>query len=157
MPPLDVPALLNPGHWFNPNPGPPSPYTVLAALLLVAGLAASVYFAFIHVRGRYASHAYKAAVFGRFGQAFAGACAIGLVLVAARFAGIPFLSLRALLYLDFIAILALAGFAIYYFGRLYPVRLAAYDARVLRQRYLPRPGTGKGSKRGRPKKDHRRP
>ena len=35
MPPLDLSGLLNPSHWFDGNPGSPSPYYLILVVFFV--------------------------------------------------------------------------------------------------------------------------
>ena len=152
MPPLQSAKLMDLAHWFDPNPGPPSPYYVLVALVLAAGLGIALYFSFVHVPRAYADHTFKAQVFGRFGKAFAILFGLGLILALLRYVQVPYLSARFLLYTDLAAAGLLALFGVFYFSRLFPVKLAAYEAEALRRRYLPKPGLGKRGKKKRPKK-----
>lgn len=157
MPPLQLLELLKPGHWFEPHPGAPSAYYYAVAALLVIGTVASAYFSFFDVRRRFRDHAFRARLFVRFGRAYVGLFAVGLALVLLRFGGVGYLSARFLLYLDLLGMLGVAAFAAYYLTCRYRLRLAEYDAEALRQKYLPRPGTGRGSKNRKRKKDQRKP
>ncbi len=64
---------------------------------------------------------------------------VGLVLVGLRFATVPFGSTRILGYLMFLTTLGLTAYLVFYMKKQYAGRLEAYEARVLKARYAPKP------------------
>jgi hypothetical protein len=62
---------------------------------------------------------------------------IGLLLLAVRYAGIPYLDMRFLLYLSLVATVAFVGFIAIYLRRRYPAQIAAVRAHEVRRRYAP--------------------
>lgn len=134
----DFARFLSLFHWFQLRPGPPSGlYWVLVGIYAV-GLGASASY-FLKIRLRFGEHAYRLAVARRVGLAGGILCALGLIFVGLRFWGVPYLSLRLWVYMVTIGTVGLGAFLVYYFLRMYPVSLRAYDEEQLRQRYLPRP------------------
>jgi hypothetical protein len=75
--------------------------------------------------------------------------AIGLALLLFRWQMVPFLSKRLWLFLWFATVAGLIGYLVYYWRRVYPVRLAAWEDSERRRRYLPKSGHGSARSRRR--------
>lgn len=136
---LDFSKLFDLGHWFEPNPGFPSAYYYVIAALYLGVLAFGVCLYLVYVRDRFREHRYKRRSARRV-SIWAGALgAVGLLLLGLRFAEVPFVSARILLYLMLLVSLGALGYFLFYWKRLYPGRLAAYEDRVLKARYAPKP------------------
>jgi hypothetical protein len=71
-----------------------------------------------------------------------GFSAAGLLLLLFRWQVVPFLSKRLWLILWFAGVLGGIGYVAYYWRRVYPVQLAAWEDSERVRRYLPRPGRG---------------
>ncbi|MDP2727331.1 MAG: hypothetical protein Q8P59_07280 [Dehalococcoidia bacterium] len=146
---LDFGRLFSLFHWFQLRPGPPSSlYFVLMGIYAV-GLGASAAY-FVNVRSRFADNPYRMNVAWRVGLAAGLLCTFGLIFVGLRFWGIPYLSLRFWVYIITIGAVGLGVFLAYFFLRMYPTSLQAFEELQLRQRYLPKPkpkGVGQGRKR----------
>lgn len=128
------------------HPGQPSVlYWVLAGVYVV-GLGGSAAY-FVNVRQHFSDHTYRMAIARRIGLAGGLLCAFGLIFVGMRFWAIPVLSLRFWVLLVTVGAVGLGGFLAYYFTRMYPGSLQAFEAQQLRQRYLPKPKPKSGGKR----------
>lgn len=153
MPPIDWSKLSDPGHWLDPNPGPPSGYYYFVFLFFVLGLAVCFYLYFYHAKKRLAGFPFQQQVMQNIGTRGGIAFAVGLVLVGLRLLEVPFLSTRILLYLDILALLALGAYLVYYLIARYHVDRAEYLARAQRQRPItPRPRAAAGRKKRRGKR-----
>lgn len=60
---------------------------------------------------------------------------IGLFLLLMRYLGVPYISMRFLLYLTTLSAVGFVGFLLYYFQKRYPARVAAVRAEEVRRRY----------------------
>lgn len=125
-------------HWFQLRPGPPPAiYWGLAGLYVLAlGASAAYYF---NIQQRFAGHLFRVAVARRVGLGAGTLSAFGIIFVALRFWEVPYLSLRLWVYIVTIVAVGLGGFLAYYFLRMYPAALQAFDERILKQRYMPKP------------------
>ncbi|MBI2909421.1 MAG: hypothetical protein HYX92_17385 [Chloroflexi bacterium] len=136
---IDFAKLFDLSHWFDADPGFPSGYYLVLAAIYVAILAASVYGYLVYTRKTFSEHRFKKRV-AEGVSLWAGAVAIvALALFALRFAQVPYGSTRILVYLTLLTSVGLAGFLVFYMKRLYPGRLEAYEARLLKARYAPKP------------------
>ena len=150
MPPINWDRLLDPGHWLDPNPGPPSAYYYFVFLFFVLGLSVCFYLYFYHARRRLAGFPLQQQVVQNVGTRGGIAFAVGLVLVGLRMLEVPFLSARILLYLDILALLALGAYLAYYLIARYHIDRAEYLARAQRQRPItprPRPRAAPGRRK----------
>ncbi len=139
MPPLDLSGLLNPSHWFDGNPGSPSPYylilVVVFALLTVAGGVSYYYLR----PGRFRDHALRARLAEVVGVVSISLGLWGLFLLFMRYLNVGILSARVLLYLTILVVLGLAGYFVYFYLRRYPSMLATYHREEEHKRFLPKP------------------
>ena len=55
-----------------------------------------------------------------------------------RYAGVPYIDIRFLLYLSIVSPFAFAGFIAYYLRRHYPAQVQAIRAEEVRRRYAPK-------------------
>jgi hypothetical protein len=139
MPSIDWSLLLNPGHWFNGDPGSASIWYWIPGLIFLAALGAGLYsYYFLRTR-RFATHALHARMAEVFGIAAISYGLWGLFLLLMRFWGIGLLSARILLYLTLAAGLGLIGYAIYWYRKNYAARLHTHMTEEVRKRFLPTP------------------
>lgn len=125
-------------RWFQLRPGPPPEGFWGLIGLYALGLGASAAY-FVMVRQHFGDHAFRKTVARRVGLSGGILCALGIIFVALRFWGIPYLSLRLWVNTITLGAFGLGVFLVYYFVRMYPASLQAFDERQLRERYLPRP------------------
>ena len=134
---MDLSRLLSTGHWFNPNPGPPSmAYSVLAfvfAVLLGAGI-----YVYINKKRLFGEHRLKARLANQIATLGIVLGFVGLVLVVCRYLLVPYLSARFLVYVVLIALVVAIVYYVYFLLHIYPSRLAVYEAEAIRRRYLPK-------------------
>ena len=130
--------LLTWDHWFNPTPGYPSFIYSLLTLLYAFGLGVCLAVYFWVAPRRFATHLLKRKVAEtatwRGGWLSLGA----LVLLIARHAEIPFLSMRALTYLVVLATVIAFSYLFYYLKRRYPQESARYERQRRRSQRRPK-------------------
>jgi hypothetical protein len=78
-----------------------------------------------------------------------GLAALGLLLLLFRWQIVPFFSKRLWLDLWVIAVVAGIGYAIYWWRKVYPLRMVAWEDAERKRRYLPRPAQSGGRSRRR--------
>ncbi len=140
----DVGSLFKLFYWFQLHPGSPSGlYWVLAGIYAV-GLGGSAAY-FVNVRQRFGSHVHRMKIARRVALAAGLLSAFGLIFIGMRFWQIPVLSLRFWILLITLGAVGLGGYLAYYFTRMFPSSLEAFEAKQLRQRYLPKPKPKSGS------------
>ncbi len=143
MPPLDFSLLLNPGHWFDGNPGSASAWYWIPAVIFLAATIAGFY-GYSYLRtNRFATHALHARMAEVSGIAAISFGLWGLFLLLMRFLGVGLLSTRIVLYLTLLAGVGMVGYAIYWYSRHYAGRLRAQQREEERKRYLPTPKAGR--------------
>ena len=143
MPPLDLSLLLNPGHWFDGNPGSASGWYWIPAFLFFAAVAAGLY-SYYYLRGRrFTTHALHARMAEVAGIAAISFGLWGLFLLLMRFLGVGLLSARILVYLTLLAGIGMIGYAIYWYSKKYPAKLHAHLREEERKRFLPTPKAGR--------------
>jgi hypothetical protein len=79
-------------------------------------------------------------LFARYGGWAAWLGATGLFVIALRYVNVPLFSKRLWTLVDLVAILAVAGYALWYRFARYPDDLADYEEDQRRRRYVPTPG-----------------
>jgi amino acid permease len=126
--------LFTISRWFNPFPEPPSPIYLFLIAFFVVWTAASIY-VYRFRRRIFAGNGALIGVVTRFGPWAITIGAIGLILLAVRYAGIPYIEIRFLLYLALLSTVAFAAYIAYYLRRRYPRQLAAVRAEEVRRRY----------------------
>lgn len=139
---MQLQELLDVGHWFDAFPGPPSQIYLVAVVGFTVWTLVSVYVYYF----RRKIFAGNGALIGMATRLAPYAIAIGLIglfLLAVRYAGIPYISVRFLLYATILAAIAYLGFLVYYLIRRYPTRLAEVRAAEMRRRYAPERKRGK--------------
>jgi len=136
--------LVNPRHWFNPEPGAPTPIFLAFA---VVGLVVFVLAATIRWRRRllFAGDGLKIRLAKRGSEIALWLSGISLFLILMRYARVPYLSTPILFYLTVLTALGFIAFGIYYFTQRYPLARAEYEAQRERARYLPTPRRGRSS------------
>jgi hypothetical protein len=65
--------------------------------------------------------------------------AIGLILVILRYLSVTYLSARVLVYLTLMVLIGAVAYYAYYFTRVFPSRMVAYQANATRRKYMPKP------------------
>jgi hypothetical protein len=143
MLPLDVSLLLNPGHWFDGNPGSASSWYWIPALVFLVSIAAGFYSYYYLRERRFAAHPLHARMADVAGIAAIAYGFWGLFLLLMRFLGVGLLSARLLLYLTLLAGLGMIGYAIYWYSKEYPARLRTHLREEERKRFLPTPKAGR--------------
>ncbi|HLH74918.1 MAG TPA: hypothetical protein VKX96_16650 [Chloroflexota bacterium] len=126
--------LLDVGRWFDAFPGPPGPLYLVAVAFFLIWTLASVYLYFFR-RKVFAGNGALIGMMTRFGGYAIAIGLVGLFLLAMRYAGIPYLSIRFLLYVTILAAIGYLGFIVYYLRMRYPARLAEVRAFEMRRRY----------------------
>lgn len=143
MPPLDLSLLLNPGHWFNGNPGSASGWYWIPAVIFLATTIGGFYSYYYLRDHRFAGHALHARMAEVVGIAAISFGLWGLFLLLLRFLGVGLISARIVLYLTLLAGLGMIGYAIYWYSKKYPTRLRAHLREEERKRFLPTPKAGR--------------
>lgn len=137
MPEFNPSLLLSPDHWFDKDPGPLTVlYAIPAGILVVTFL----FSLFIYLRRReiYAGHALHIKLARIVTSTSMTISGIGILLLLARAAEMTWISMRFLLYLDLLALIALfIYFKFYYLAYRYPNDLAYYEKEERRRRYIP--------------------
>ncbi len=131
---MSLAKLFEVSRWFNPFPEPPGPLYLVVVVFFVGLTIASIYVYYAR-RRIFAGRGAAIGVVTRYGGYAITIGAIGLFLLAVRYAGIPYISIRFLLYLTILAAITFAGFIGYYLRRRYPARVAAVRAEEVRRRY----------------------
>lgn len=147
MPSLDLGRLL------EAAPGLPSVwYVVLVALFAVVFVGSALAYGFR--RRLFPGHSLHVRLAARFSTIGVVIGAAGLLLLAARYAGVPYVSMRLWLVLAVLAVPVYAGYLLYFLRVRYPPLLAAYRAEESRRRFI-KPALATGGGRRRPKKRRR--
>lgn len=108
----------------------------LIVFLLIAVAAVVGYFYFF--QRRFGSHKLNARLAERVSLILTAFAAVGLVLLLAAKASLGFLSWPLWLILTTVLLLAAGFYAVYYYGTVYPLRLAAYKREQDKERYIPK-------------------
>jgi len=139
---VQLQKLLDVGRWFDAFPGEPSQIYLVAVVffLIWTIVSASVYY---FRRKIFAGNGALIGMATRFGPYAIAIGLAGLFLLAMRYAGIPYISIRFLLYVTILAAIGYVGFLVYYLVRHYPARLAEVRAAEMRRRYAPERKRGK--------------
>lgn len=139
---LQLGVLLDVGHWFDAFPGEPSQIYLVAVIAFTIWTIGSVYVYYFR-RKIFAGNGALIGMATRFGPYAIAIGLIGLFLLAMRYAGIPYISIRFLLYVTILAAVGYLGFLAYYLRCRYPARLAEVRAAEMRRRYAPERKRGK--------------
>jgi amino acid permease len=131
---VQLQKLLDLGRWFNPFPEPPGPLYLVALVVFVVWLGASIA-VYAYRRRFFAGNGARIGMATRFGPYAITIGVVGILLLGMRYASIPYLSVRFLLYLTILVAIGFVVFLAYYLRRRYPARLAAVRAEELRRRY----------------------
>jgi hypothetical protein len=126
--------LIDLSRWFAPFPEPPGPLYLVAVVAFGLWTIASV---FIYVRRRqlFVGNGALIGVVTRFGPWSIAIGGTGLFLLLMRYLGVPYISIRFLLYLTILTAIGFLGFLAYYFRQRYPARVAAVRTEEIRRRY----------------------
>jgi hypothetical protein len=133
------PEILSPGRWFSdPTGGSTATFYVLLGgffgLLLVVGLI--VYFLAPRLTK---GHRLRTELLRRLVTALAIVGACGVFWVLARVIGLPLFAKPLWLWFTLIALVAVVGYAVYYWRRRYPAELGTWEERERRRRWMPAP------------------
>ncbi|HYU21481.1 MAG TPA: hypothetical protein VEQ11_22580 [Chloroflexota bacterium] len=133
------PSRLSPGHWLADASEPISHplYAILAALLTL-GLIGGIYVR-LAVGEMFGGHRFKQRQAARLANAGIALCLLGVAILLFRWQPVPVLSKRIWLLLWSAGTAALVAYSSFYYLRMYPRRLVAYEETERRRRYLPRP------------------
>jgi amino acid permease len=135
---MQLSKLLEVSRWFVTFPPPPGPINLVAVAFFVLWTIASIG-VYRFRRRLFAGNGARIGMATRFGPYAITIGVIGLILLGCRYAEIPYLSMRFLLYLTGVSALGFLGFLAYYHVWRYPAKLAEVRAHELRRRYEPRP------------------
>jgi hypothetical protein len=131
---VDFQGLIN--GWFLTVPPAPTAINYVAVVFFVVWTIANSYI-YRFRRRIFAGNGARIGVVTRHGGWAIGIGIVGLVLLAARYIGIPLLEMRFLLYLTVLAAAAFAVYIAYYLRRHYPLHVQAVRAEEVRRRYAP--------------------
>jgi amino acid permease len=124
------------GGWFDAFPPAPTPVNLVAVAFFIIWTIASI--SIYRFRRRiFAGNGARIGVVTRHGPWAIAIGIIGILLLGARYAGIPYLEMRFLLYLAVLATFGFAGYIAYYLMRHYPAQVQAVRAEEVRRRYTP--------------------
>lgn len=127
---------MDPGHWFEAFPGPPGPLYLVLVVFFVIWTVISLYL-YTFRRTVFAGNGALIGMAARYGRYAIAIGLVGLFLLAMRYLGIPYLSVRALLVATILAAIGYVAFLVYYMIYRYPARLAEVRAHDLRRKYAP--------------------
>jgi hypothetical protein len=133
---VQLQKFIDPANWFNPFPEAPNPLYLVVVAFFAVWLIASIYIYYFR-RRIFAGNGARIGVVTRHGSWAITIGIIGLFLLAVRYAGIPYLDIRFLLYLAVLGTFAFAGYIAYYLRRHYPAQVQAVRAEQVRRRYTP--------------------
>lgn len=139
MPPLLPEHWIAPGYWFTGDPTPPTPYFAVVTLFFVVALFALIA-VYVLRRRVFASDPVLIGLAARLTPWAITIAAIGVFLIAWRYAEAPYFSARFLWLACALGLVAMAGYVVRFMRRDYPRRAAELRARQERERYTPRPG-----------------
>ena len=139
---MQLAKLLEVGRWFDGFPGPPGPLYLVAVVAFLFWTLASGYLYFTR-RKVFVGNGALIGMVTRLGPYAIAIGLLGLFLLLMRYLGIPYLSIRFLLYLTIVAAVGYVGFIVYYLRVRYPRRVAEVRAFEMRRRYSPQPKRGK--------------
>lgn len=147
MAPLQPDLLIDAGHLFDPNPGPPSAVYFAYALIFLIVLGVGAYGYFV-VRPTFGNklRRYYAQVLSTGAMIVGG---VGLIFIILRFLTVPVLSARILTYFWLVVTFAYSVFVVYFLYRVQPRRLRKYQEAFTRAQFRPRPRPGRGGKKKR--------
>lgn len=133
---------LSPSHWWA-DPREPIGGPLYLGLAVVLGIVFVASAAVWILAPRLANgHRFRRRLIARLAVVALVLAAVGLLLLLFRWQLVPFFSKRLWFYLWGVAVIATTAYAVYYRRCLYPKRLAAWEDRERRRRYLPKPGHG---------------
>ncbi len=146
---MDILDRLSPAYWWT-DPGTTVDGPLVLAFAVGLGVAFVMAIVVWLLAPRLAPenrlHQRLIARAARWTLAFA---VVGLFLLLFRWQIVPFFSKRLWLMLWLVAVLGGLGYAGYYWRRIYPGHLAAWEDSERRRRYLPKRGQGGGRTRRR--------
>ena len=107
---------------------------VLFGVLLVASIAAYTFAPRLVHR-----HRLRTRLLRRLAAAIGTVSALGVFWVVARLVGLPLFARPIWLWFTFIALVAVIGYAVYYWRHRYPGEFSAYEETLRRRRWMPTP------------------
>jgi hypothetical protein len=137
--PIVPPELLSPGLLLaDPRIGWAHPLYVALGVLFGLLLVGSVLAAVLAPR-LLKGHKLRVRLLRRLAGALGTVAGLGLFWCIARVVGMPLFARPLWLWFTLIALVAVVGYAVYYWRREYPRALRAYDEVVRRRRWMPTP------------------
>jgi hypothetical protein len=106
---------------------------VIFAALGIAALVLYFYFS----RRRYATHTLNARLTAILAGVLGAVSVVGLLFLLCAVFALPFLSMPIWPVVLIVALLGFGGYAIWYYLRRYPAKLADYERETVKQRYMP--------------------
>lgn len=142
---------INPFDWNFLTSVPPDdvrmgPFAWGYLALMVALLAASLFFIIVKRPGWKRTNSVRYRAVNRWGQVGLWLAGLGLIFLLLRAVGLDFFNLRFWLYLMFLATLAIAAWFFYWYRTKYPKEMAKYQKAQRARQYMPG-SSGKGSAR----------
>ena len=149
LPAVEILNRFLPSYWWS-DPGTTldGPVAIgfasMLGLMLVAGIAL-----WILAPRLTGEHYLNQRLIARLAKWIVGLAIVGLFLLLFRWQIVPFLSKRLWLILWFATLFGVAGYAGYFWKRLYPARLTAWAESERRKKYIPRAAQTSGRQRRR--------
>lgn len=142
---------INPFDWNFLTSVPPDnarmgPFAWGYLALMVALLAASLFFIIVKRPGWKRTNSVRYRAVNRWGQVGLWLSGVGLLFLLLRVVGLDFFNLRIWLYLVFLATIAIAAWFFYWYRTAYPKEMAKYNKAQRARQYMPG-SPGKGSAR----------
>jgi len=138
-----------PGYWWT-DPGTTLDGPAVAAFAIVLAVAFVLAIVVWLLAPRLApENRLHQRLIARLAKWVLGFSAVGLLLLLFRWQIVPFLSKRLWLFLWFAGVFGGIGYVVYYWRRVYPQQLAAWEDSERVRRYLPRAGRGASRSRRR--------
>lgn len=133
---MNLAALFDLSRWFDAFPEPPGPLYLVGVIGFTVWTVAGI-----------GVYRYRRRIFAGRGPVIRVAALFGpwaivigvtvLLLLGARYASVPYVSMRFLFYLSLLSAIGFIGFLGYYRYRYYPELVARIRAAELKQRYAP--------------------
>jgi hypothetical protein len=131
---VELSKLFDLARWFNPFPEPPGILYIVALVAFGLWTIASIA-VYLYRRRLFVGNGALIGIVTRFGPYAITIGGIGMFLLVVRFVGIPYISIRFLVYLTILAAIGYLVFLGYYLARRYPRRVAQVRAAEIRRRY----------------------
>jgi drug/metabolite transporter (DMT)-like permease len=133
---LDLARLLDPNHWFDSNPPPPSGYYQLLFLISALTLIGLGYFYYFYLPRRWRASGLAKRLASRAITLTSPALLAICVLVIIRDLQLPPLSARWLIYACLLYLVGVGGYFLWYYLARYPADRQAQERRKEYNRFL---------------------